>query len=89
MYIDGAEKNKQISRAYLLLGKSRYFNGKYLQALDAFNYVIRNMSNSKNSKIAELWKAKVFIEIGQNNSCLLYTSPSPRDLSTSRMPSSA
>ena len=24
-----------------------------------------------------------------NNTCLLYTSPSPRDLSTSRMPSSA
>ena len=30
------------------------------------------------------------IEIGDNNIiCLLYTSPSPRDLSTSRMPSSA
>ena len=27
--------------------------------------------------------------INKNNSCLLYTSPSPRDLSTSRMPSSA
>ena len=26
---------------------------------------------------------------GRNNTCLLYTSPSPRDLSTSRMPSSA
>ena len=26
---------------------------------------------------------------GENKSCLLYTSPSPRDLSTSRMPSSA
>ena len=26
---------------------------------------------------------------GSYNSCLLYTSPSPRDLSTSRMPSSA
>ena len=26
---------------------------------------------------------------GHNVSCLLYTSPSPRDLSTSRMPSSA
>ena len=25
----------------------------------------------------------------KNNGCLLYTSPSPRDLSTSRMPSSA
>ena len=33
---------------------------------------------------------KVFIEIFQQAiDCLLYTSPSPRDLSTSRMPSSA
>ena len=28
-------------------------------------------------------------EITLNRNCLLYTSPSPRDLSTSRMPSSA
>ena len=27
--------------------------------------------------------------MGDGNLCLLYTSPSPRDLSTSRMPSSA
>ena len=32
-------------------------------------------------------EAQKIIEIA--NSCLLYTSPSPRDLSTSRMPSSA
>ena len=32
------------------------------------------------------WK-KQFINL--SSSCLLYTSPSPRDLSTSRMPSSA
>ena len=31
-----------------------------------------------------LWSAKALVE-----ACLLYTSPSPRDLSTSRMPSSA
>ena len=30
-----------------------------------------------------------FIGMGYYNTCLLYTSPSPRDLSTSRMPSSA
>ena len=30
-----------------------------------------------------------FLDIYVCNSCLLYTSPSPRDLSTSRMPSSA
>ena len=28
-------------------------------------------------------------EAKRNKACLLYTSPSPRDLSTSRMPSSA
>ena len=29
------------------------------------------------------------VEQGIDKACLLYTSPSPRDLSTSRMPSSA
>ena len=29
------------------------------------------------------------VSFANNNICLLYTSPSPRDLSTSRMPSSA
>ena len=32
---------------------------------------------------------KNFTKPSVANSCLLYTSPSPRDLSTSRMPSSA
>ena len=32
---------------------------------------------------------KVLVEAISMLSCLLYTSPSPRDLSTSRMPSSA
>ena len=32
---------------------------------------------------------KVAVVIGMGYACLLYTSPSPRDLSTSRMPSSA
>ena len=30
-----------------------------------------------------------YVQQGQLDLCLLYTSPSPRDLSTSRMPSSA
>ena len=33
-------------------------------------------------------QANTYLDI-QSGSCLLYTSPSPRDLSTSRMPSSA
>ena len=34
-------------------------------------------------------KFKVYVKNPKGNVCLLYTSPSPRDLSTSRMPSSA
>ena len=33
--------------------------------------------------------APINLEWGRDNSCLLYTSPSPRDISGSRMPSSA
>ena len=33
--------------------------------------------------------ARVHVIANQKGGCLLYTSPSPRDLSTSRMPSSA
>ena len=36
-----------------------------------------------------VWLTGAFHEDGLADVCLLYTSPSPRDLSTSRMPSSA
>ena len=38
---------------------------------------------------AGLYSAPGRTEIGGNHTCLLYTSPSPRDPKTSRMPSSA
>ena len=38
----------------------------------------------------DLKTAKIFVmPLGGKNTCLLYTSPSPRDISGSRMPSSA
>ena len=35
------------------------------------------------------WAAMIGVMAAMGSYCLLYTSPSPRDLSTSRMPSSA
>ena len=40
-------------------------------------------------RLAGLSKWGFLEELGKRRVCLLYTSPSPRDLSTSRMPSSA
>ena len=45
--------------------------------------LVQNMDSSFSTKLDD-WKVTA-----QMRSCLLYTSPSPRDLSTSRMPSSA
>ena len=42
-----------------------------------------------NTKIKKGETVGIVGESGSGKSCLLYTSPSPRDLSTSRMPSSA
>ena len=65
MLIDGEQRNKQIAKAYLLLGKARYFNGSYLQAVEAFTYLIKNMGNSQQAIEAELWRAKSYLEMGQ------------------------
>jgi hypothetical protein len=36
MNIDGRERNFQIDEAYLLLGKARYYDQRFIPALDAF-----------------------------------------------------
>ena len=46
------------------------------------------MTPSEASFVSKHWLAEC-LENNNKGSCLLYTSPSPRDLSTSRMPSSA
>ena len=65
MLIDGEQHNKQIAKAYLLLGKARYFNGSYLQAVEAFTYLIKNMGTTTEAIDAELWRAKCYLEMGQ------------------------
>ena len=56
----------------------------FVSAVNAFNS-LRSLLKSQDN-----WKIR-FREVHETayNACLLYTSPSPRDLSTSRMPSSA
>ena len=58
--------------------------------MDVYNPTLLHLSNTDDlSERDESFLIATVIEMGLLNSCLLYTSPSPRDLSTSRMPSSA
>jgi hypothetical protein len=61
MLIGDQQRNTQIDEAYMLLGKARFYNGRYLQALDAFNYVIDQLPNANSRRNAQIWKAKVFL----------------------------
>ena len=57
--------------------------------LPALRGEIRDRNNVVLATSIARWSVAVNPEALQNSGCLLYTSPSPRDLSTSRMPSSA
>jgi hypothetical protein len=53
MKIDGVERNKLMAQAYTLLGKSRYYNGEYIESLEAFNHVVNNLKNSRKKFVQE------------------------------------
>lgn len=63
MNIGGYEKNPQIDEAYLMLGKARYYEHRYLPALEAFNYILYKYPNSNNVHQAKVWREKVNIRL--------------------------
>lgn len=63
IYIDGKEYNPQIDEAYILLGVSRYYDARFVQALDAFNFILKTYPTSNNVNHAKVWKAKTNIRL--------------------------
>lgn len=58
MYIEGGEKNPQIDEAHLLLGKARYYDQRFVPALEAFNYILYKYPNSDKIYEAKIWREK-------------------------------
>ena len=63
MNIDGKEKNPQIDEAYLLLGKARYFDQRFIPALEAFNYILYKYPASDKINQAKIWREKTNIRL--------------------------
>jgi len=63
MDIKDEERNPQTDEAFLLLGKGRYFDQRYIPALEAFNYVIKKYSYSDKLNEAHIWREKVNIRL--------------------------
>ncbi|MBE0392529.1 tetratricopeptide repeat protein [Flavobacterium sp. PL002] len=66
MNIDGKERNTQIDEAYLLLGKARYFDQRFIPALDAFNFILYKYSNSSKIYEAKIWREKTNMRLGND-----------------------
>ncbi|MHA3788465.1 type IX secretion system periplasmic lipoprotein PorW/SprE [Flavobacterium hauense] len=63
MNIAGSEKNPQMDEAYLLLGKSRYYENRYVPALEAFNYILLKYPSSDKIDAAKIWREKTNIRL--------------------------
>jgi tetratricopeptide (TPR) repeat protein len=66
MNIDGSERNSQIDEAYLLLGKARYFDQRFIPSLDAFNYILYKYPNSSKIYEAKIWREKANMRLGSD-----------------------
>lgn len=58
MYIEGSEKNPQMDEAHLLLGKTRYYDQRYVPALEAFNYILYKYPKSDKIYEVKVWREK-------------------------------
>ena len=63
MNFKGKEKNPQIDEAYLLLGKARYFDQRFIQALESFNYILYKYPASDKINQAKIWREKTNIRL--------------------------
>lgn len=70
MNIDGIERNRQIDNAYLLLGKARYYQQRFIPAVEAFNYVIANYPNADLIAETKIWRAKSNIRLDNEETAI-------------------
>lgn len=58
MNIGGSEKNPQMDEAHLMLGKARYYEQRFIPALEAFNYVLYKYPASDKIYEVKIWREK-------------------------------
>ena len=61
--IKNIQYNKEIEKAYLLLGKARYFDRRFFPALEAFNFLLKTGASWSNFLDAKIWREKTNIRL--------------------------
>ena len=65
MLIGGVQYNPKTQDAYLMLGRARYLDQRYVQAIDAFNQVYKLNIDNQAWKQSVIWKARSNIRLEQ------------------------
>ncbi|MGS2763525.1 type IX secretion system periplasmic lipoprotein PorW/SprE [Sinomicrobium sp. M5D2P9] len=63
MNIRGRERNPQMDEAYLLLGIGRYYDQRFIPAMEAFNYILDKYPDSDKYRQARIWREKTNIRL--------------------------
>ena len=71
MNINGKEANPIMDEAYILLGKSRYYDQRFIPSLEAFNYILFKHPSSQYINHIKIWKEKINIRLGQNQRAIV------------------
>ncbi|RZS99262.1 tetratricopeptide repeat protein [Aquimarina brevivitae] len=70
MLIDNRERNPKMDEAFMLLGKARYFEQRFVPALEAFNYILYKYPTSNSINQAKVWKAKTNARLDNNEKAI-------------------
>lgn len=70
MLIDETEYNPQIDEAYLLLGKARYYDQRFVPALEAFNYILQFMPECDRIVKAKVWRERTNMRLDYNETAI-------------------
>ncbi|WP_235982859.1 type IX secretion system periplasmic lipoprotein PorW/SprE [Kordia aestuariivivens] len=63
MDIKGRQRNPQMDEAYLLLGKARYFDQRFIPALEALNYTLAQYPDSDKINQTRIWREKTHLRL--------------------------
>ena len=63
MVFKGIEKNKEIFNAYILLAKSRIYQGKLFEALDALGQIYFTMPNDKRLPLVKIYEGLIYTKL--------------------------
>lgn len=71
MYIGQKERNPRMDEAYLLLAKSRFYEGNFIPALEALNFILYKYPSSSKIETVKIWREKVNIKLDNNEAAIL------------------